>query len=141
MIRTLLASLLALSLWGADDGWKKVRDLKTGTELRIVKAGERQPLVAQFADANDENLIVILKNEQVAIPKEKIDRIDFRPPQTGSRVKAETKTQTDTTAERRGRPNESRVPGSSTSGGLSFGGKPGFETVYRRTAAQTDPRR
>lgn len=137
MIRTLLAFLLALPLWGAEDGWKKVRDLKTGTELRIVKSGERQPVIAQFADANDENLIVILKNEQIAIPKEKIDRIDFRLPQTGGRVKAETKTQSETTAERRGRPNESRVPGSSTSSGVSFGGgKADFETIYRRTAGQ-----
>jgi len=134
MIQLGIALALCLPLFAVDNSWTKVRELKTGTELRVTKAGERQPVLAKLDEATDENLIVILKNEQVAIPKEKIDRIDYRPPQTSSRVKTETKSTATDPDQRRGMPNESRVPGQSTSSGVTFGGsKADFETIYRRT--------
>jgi hypothetical protein len=40
-----------------------------------------------------------------------------------------------TEPDRKGLPYDSRVPGQSTSSGITMGSKPDFETVYRRTAA------
>ena len=96
----LLATLAAL---GADDPWAKVRALKTGSELRIFQKGAAQPTVAQFGDVGEDALTVIVKNAQTAIPKDSIDRIDFRPPKVVKR-------------------NDS---------GVSVESKP-YETVYRR---------
>src|SRR6059036_1212273 len=91
--------LATMTAAAAEDGWAKVRRLKSGTELRIYKKGATQPLVGKMDEATDENLIAVVKNEQIAIPKNQIDRIDSRPLQTGSRVTKESKTttQVDTT--------------------------------------------
>jgi len=69
MLRILIPFLIAMSVPGAEDGWAKVRQLKSGAELRIFKKNAKQPLLAKMDEANDENLIVVLKNEQVAIPE------------------------------------------------------------------------
>jgi hypothetical protein len=53
-----------------------VKELKSRAELRIYKKGAREPINATFDDATDDRLIVVVKNEQVAIPKEDIDRLD-----------------------------------------------------------------
>lgn len=138
-MRTLCLSLLVtLPLFSADDAWKKVRDLKTGTELRIVKRGAAQPILAKMDEANDERLVVVVKNEQVAIPKEAIDRIDYRPPRTNLKVtKHTTVTENDPAAAdvRPHPPTAGSGPGTSMSSGVSYGGdRPGFETIYRRPA-------
>src|ERR1700723_3555156 len=87
----LLLMLAALVAFGADDEWTKVRALKTGAELRVYKKGANQPVLAQMDELTDENLIVIVKKTQTAIPKDQIDRIDARPT-SGSRVTKETTT-------------------------------------------------
>ena len=56
-----------------DDSWLKVKQLKTGTELRVYKKAAKQPVSALFDEATDTNLIVVIKNEQLAIPKDDID--------------------------------------------------------------------
>ena len=71
------------------DPWGKVEQLKGGTELRIFKSGSAQPVLAAFADLNDDNLIVVIKNTETAIPKSDIDRIEARMKGTG-RVKSES---------------------------------------------------
>ena len=125
--------LAAMTAFAADDPWAKVRDLKGGTELRIYKKGTAQPVLAKSDDVTDDNLIVVVKNEQVAIPKDQIDRIDYRPTKPGGRLTTETKstpTEPDTTP---GPPGHgSRVPGTSTSTNVGIGSKPDFELIYRR---------
>ncbi|MCU1235466.1 MAG: hypothetical protein JWP63_3433, partial [Candidatus Solibacter sp.] len=90
-MRKLLFSLsIAVALFGADDPWAKVKELKSGTELRVYKKGAGQPLNVKMGDLTDENLIVIDKKEQTAISRDVIERIDARP--TGkSRVTTESK--------------------------------------------------
>ena len=137
----LCAAALAL---GADDSWTKVKELKSGAELRVYKRGTAQPLTVKFDELTDENLLVVNKNAQVAIPRDEIDRIDARP--TGKR--SVTKETTNKTAESTAASDpRSTIPGpdqprggagggtsSSSSTNVSFGGKPDFETVYRRQA-------
>ena len=118
----------------ADDGWSKVVELKSGTELRIMKKGAQQPLLAQMDEANEERIIVIVKNEQTAIPKDQIDRLDRRPEQKGSRVRTETKVTTEQPGARADlpMPKSGSPQGTSTSSGMTIVGKPDFETIYRR---------
>jgi hypothetical protein len=132
-MRAILMTLLsALAVLAAGDEWAKVKDLKTGTEIRIYKKGSSQPLTAQMGDLTEDNLIIVVKKEQSAIPRDQIDRIDARP--AGRRVTTETTT-TQTNPDARSAepsPNGADVTGTSTSTNVSFGSKPGFETVYRR---------
>jgi hypothetical protein len=127
--------LAATVLLGADTSWTRVKELKSRAELRIYKKGAREPINATFDDANDERLIVVIKKEQVAIPKEDIDRLDARPAATPRKVnveKTEKVTDPDPVPNPRTGP---AAPGESTSSNVSFGGsKADFETIYRRTA-------
>jgi hypothetical protein len=132
----LVFALAAPALVAAEDPWKKVAELKTGAEVRIIKKAAGQPVLATFDELTEENVIVVVKNEQVAIGRDQIDRIDARPPQPGSRIRSESQsTVKDPDANRR-LPTDSRAPRTETSSGLSMVGKPGFETVYRRTAGR-----
>jgi hypothetical protein len=127
--------IAAAALLGADSSWTRVKELKSRVELRIYKKGAREPITATFDDANDERLIVVVKNEQVAIPKEDIDRLDARAaaPQKLNVEKTEKLTDPDPVPNPRTGPAR---PGESTSSNVSFGGsKPDFETIYRRTAS------
>jgi hypothetical protein len=137
MPRFLLLALATLTAFAADNPWDKVRELKTGTELRILKQGSRKPILATMDEANDERLIVVIKNEQQAIQKDDIDRIDFRPA-TKSKIAKETRTtQTDTTQTTPVGPQprgSQSGPGTSTTTSLGGAPKPDFETIYRRTA-------
>lgn len=133
MLGKLLLVLSSVAAFAADDPWTKVQELKSGQELRVTRKASPQPMLAQFGELTDENLVVIVKDTQKAIPRDEIDRIEARPIKKGSRIKSETKVETpplgtgNTPAER----NTSR-PSQSTSSGMSFEGKPGFELVYRR---------
>jgi hypothetical protein len=142
MLRLIPFLLAALTLGAADNPWDKVRDLKSGVELRIYKKGGKPPILATMDEATDDRLMVVIKNEQAAIAKDDIDRLDFRP-RTGSRATKETRT---TTTDNTGQTPVGPVPqgtrsGPSTSTTTSFGtgSKPDFETIYRRTAATSAP--
>lgn len=128
--------LAAAVLLAADISWTRVKELKSRVELRIYKKGAREPINATFDDANDDRLIVVVKNEQVAIPKEDIDRLDARPAATSRKLnveKSEKVTEPDPVPNPRSGPAR---PGESSSSNVSFGGsKPDFETIYRRSAA------
>jgi hypothetical protein len=117
----LLAALVAFS---ADDDWAKVKSVKTGAELRIYKKGSAQPVLAQMGELTDDNLIVLIKKTESAIPRDQIDRIDARP--LAKRVTKETSDKTSLGSD--GQVN------SSSSAGYSFGRKPDFEMVFRRVA-------
>ena len=131
----------ALTAAAADDGWAKVIELKSGTELRIFKKGAAQPVLARMDEANDERVVVVVKNEQTAIPKDQIERLDRRPEQKGSRVRTESKVTTEQPGARADlpMPKSGSAQGTSTSSGVTIGGKPDFETIYRRRPALPPP--
>jgi hypothetical protein len=139
MRKVVLLLFAATLVFAADDPWAKVKDLKTGTELRIIKTGAKQPVIAKMDDLTDESLLVIVKNEQTAIPRDQIERIDARPAGKSSRVTSESKTAAE------GGPNGqpvgprptpgAMVPQTSSSNSVSVGNKPDFETIYRRTSS------
>ena len=138
MVKILLFALLSMAAYGADNPWNKVKELKTGAELRIFKTGAKQPILAMMDEATDERLIIVVKKEQMAIDKDQIDRIDYRPPKSGGpRVTKETRTTLDPPGQVAGpAPRGSGGgggPSTSTSSSLNLGSKPDFETIYRRT--------
>jgi hypothetical protein len=116
------------------DPWSKVDQLKGGTELRVFKTGSTQPVLASFADLNDDNLIVVIKNTETAIPKSDIDRIEARTKGTG-RVKSESTATEKPPDQTSLNPRENSGPSTESSTSLTFGSKGDFQTVYRRTAA------
>jgi len=138
-MRAILFSLAAAALaFAADtksaDEWNKVKQLKSGTEIRIYKKGAAQPVLAKAADATDDKIIVVLKNQESAIDRNDIDRLDARPT-SGKRTEVQsTATQNEPTSKPVDgtRPENYGKPGSSYSSGLSIGSKPDFETIYRR---------
>jgi hypothetical protein len=134
MQRTLFVFFAAATLFAADQNtWTKVKELKSGTEIRIVRKGVAQPIEAKLDEATDDNVIVVLKNEQKAIPKDEIERLDYRP-KPGSRITRETKVTSDKpdTTPPVGMDHGPNVPGQSSSSSVSIGSKPGYETIYRR---------
>ena len=62
----------------ADDPWAAVVKLKSGAEIRVLKRGSMQPVLGVFAEANGERLVWVVKNEQQALPKDQVDRLDAR---------------------------------------------------------------
>ena len=133
MIRLLCSLVIVFGVFAADP-WAKVGEIKNGAELRIYKKGAKQPLLAKMDEVVDDKVIVVIKDEQVAIEKGQIDRLDARPVQTGSRITKETKTST-TDATRSASPRDAvlgpTTPGTSSSSSLSIGSKPDFEIIYR----------
>lgn len=120
-----------------DAGWKKVLEIRSGTELRIFRVKQpTQAVLAKMDEGDMERLLVVIGNEQKSILRDEIDRIDFRPPQTEPRMKVESQTKAtppNTRNQSPGRLGSNDPRGSTQSGSsVSFGGKPGFETVYRR---------
>ena len=65
----LLLMLAGLVAFGADDEWAKVKALKTGAELRVFKKGSTQAISAEMDELTEENLVVIIKKTQTAMPK------------------------------------------------------------------------
>ena len=139
-MRNLLLLLgAALLAFGADDRWAKVKELKTGTELRVYKKGAAQPLLVKMDELTDDNLVVIDKNAQTAIARDQIDRVDYHP-SGKSRVTRETTTKVNDGVgdpkavipgpQQQGNPG----PSTSTSSNVSIGSKPDFELAYRRTS-------
>lgn len=134
MIRPLLFLLaVAVAFAAGEDPWAKVKDLKSGTEIRIVKRGAAKPIEGKLDEARDDAVVIVLKNEQVSIPKDQIDRLDYRP-KPGSRiVKTGDAKQTDPDpTPPAGMNHGPAVPGTNYSSGLSIGSKPDYETLYRR---------
>jgi len=126
----------AALMHAADDPWAKVKAIKSGTELRVFKKGSMQPLLVKMDEATDERLLIVNKNEQTAIARSDIDRIDARPSSKRTVTKETRETSSDSSTDPR-----SAIPGpqpsgpgstTSTSTSYSIGGKPDFETIYRR---------
>jgi hypothetical protein len=138
----LIPALLALPAVAGDD-WDKVKDLPSGSDLKIFERGSAQPKLAKYADLTDSSLIIVVKNEQVAIPKESIDRIDARPPakKGGKKVVGQAhvddpaKPPTDAGPHGPTAGPQSGPPGPNFSSTTGFGsGGAEFATVYRRAS-------
>jgi len=137
MSRVATFLLMAGLLLGAEDAWKKVQDLKSHSELRVYKKGEREPVSATLDEANADGIVVVVKNKQMAIAKDDIDRIDARPGKGPRKVTVDSTTK-QTDPDLTPHPNPGiPVPGTSSSSNVGFGGdsRPGFETIYRRGEA------
>jgi hypothetical protein len=122
----------------AEKPWDKVRELKSGTELRILKRGGNGPVLAVMDEATEDRLMVVVKNEQVAMDRADIDRIDARPVRGGGRVTKSTTTESTngpTSVGPQPMGSHGGGPGSSTNSSFGVGSKPDFETVYRRQSA------
>ena len=127
----------ALLAFGTDDPWAKVKELKTGAELRVYKKGAPQPLLVKLDELTDENLVVIDKNRQTAIAREQIDRVDYRPSGKSRVTKESTTKVNDAVGDPKAvipGPGQQGTPGpsTSTSSNVSIGSRPDFETIYRR---------
>ena len=126
----------AALLQTAEDPWAKVKAIKSGTELRVYKKGSTQPLLVKMDEATDDRLVFVNKNEQTSLDKEDIDRVDARPSNKRAVTKETKETMSDSNADPRSsipgpQPNRPGPTGSSSTS-LTMGGKPDFETVYRR---------
>jgi len=138
MLKTILVLCAAAVAFGAEDPWAKVKELKTGSELRVYKRGSAQPLLVKMGDLTDDNLVVVNKKEETAIPRDQIDRIE-------ARLAARTRTTTDTESAEKNAASDPRssIPGpnappgamhaptTTTSTGVQWT-KQDFEVVYRR---------
>jgi hypothetical protein len=138
-MRALILALTAAAVaFGSDiktdDSWSKIKQLKSGTEIRIYKRGAAQPVMAKAADATDDKLIVVVKNTQMAIDKKDIDRIDARPGPKKTSIQS-TATNNEPAAQPVDgvRPENYPKPGSSYSTAITSV-TPGFETIYQRRA-------
>lgn len=128
------------SLALAEDTWDKVKGLKSGTEIRVVVADSKQPVVGLLDEADDERLVLVVKNEQKAIQKADILGVDARPMSNkrGPRFTKSTTVSNDVTnpkppvANTPGPLNRPGGPSGSTGTSYSVGSKPEFEKVYRK---------
>lgn len=140
-MRTLLLCLaLPLLTWGADDdAWAKLRDVKSGAEIRVYKIGAAQPLTVKMGELTDENLVIINKDKQTAIARDQLERVEARPAGKGRTMTSTTKT-TDSVGDPKAvipGPDQQGTPGPRTSTSTSSSvtlDKPAFEVVYRRQA-------
>lgn len=94
--------------------------------------------MAKMDEANDERIVVVVKNEQMAIPRDEVESIDARPGK--SRVTRETKTTTSDMPDLKPNPGPRGTPGPSTSSSSTISmGKADFEPVYRRPPQRPRP--
>ena len=136
MSRIALILLFAAALFAADNPWAKVTALPNRSELRIYQKGVRDAITATLADATEERIVVVVKNKQMTIAKEDIERIDARPVEPKKKPEVTT---TQTTTDPDLAPRLGAGPPmstTSTSSGMSFGGnKPDFKTIYIKPPA------
>ena len=139
---------IVLTAFADDDAWAKVKQLKSGTEVRIFKVGDKAGVAAKFDEADDMRVVVVVKNEQKAIAKDEIEKLEARPSKGGGMrgmTRTESKTVATDPAAEAGRPKpqgSAAAPGlSSTSSGVNFESKPAFELVYRREMKFSLPKR
>lgn len=140
-MRGILCVLIMVSVAAAaEDGWGKVRELKSGTELRITKREAKQPLQAKLDEALEDKLLVVIKDEQVAIAKDDIERLEYRP--SGARpVTAESRTSSgvETKGATPSAPHTRPGPTGSSTSSLTIGGKPGWQLLYQKRPRGQQP--
>jgi hypothetical protein len=133
-MKCLLVLLAAAAAFAAaEDSWTKVKDLKSGTEIRVIKRGGAKPIEGKLDEARDDAVVLVVKNEQISIPKDEIERLDYRP-KPGSRITktGDAKQTPPDPTPPVGMDHGPAVPGTNYSSGLSIGSKPDYEMLYRR---------
>jgi hypothetical protein len=140
MWKSVIILCAAAVAFGADDPWAKVKELKTGAELHVYKRGVVQPLVVKMDELTADNLVVVVKNTQTAIPRDQIERIDARPSgRTRQVTNTQNAEQNAATDPRSTIPGPNQPPGAvhaastTTASGVTWT-KQDFETIYRKTA-------
>jgi hypothetical protein len=135
----LVLSLAAMAAFAADP-WAKVQELKSGGEVRIFKTHSTKPVLGKIEEVHDDSVIIATRNEEIAVQKDDIDRLDYRPAGGTKGTKTTRTTTSDPVANAAGpAPTHSREAngsGASSSTDYSFGSKPDFQTVYRRPAGK-----
>ena len=112
--------LLACTLaWSAGDPWQKAMELAAGSDIRIYKQGSSKPLLGKIAGIGDGKVQIVVRNDQIAIRQDDIDRIDYHPPK-GKPVTTESTT------------TDSSGTNTTSSTGTSWS-RDGWQTVYRKT--------
>jgi hypothetical protein len=136
MTKALILCCALFASFAADDPWDKVRELKSGTELRIIKKGSVQPILARMDEATAESLLVVVKTEQISLPRDQIVRIDYRPVKPSGLIKEpQSAVVTDNRATGGGYQTGQT---SSISSGINVAGKQQeFKTIYRRPPDKT----
>ena len=139
MTRSFLLALLAVPvLLGADNPWTKVQDLKHGVEVRIYRKGVSEPLIVKLDEVNEDRILVVSMNAQMAVAKADIERLDARPlaKTVPRKVTTESTAKTVDPDYTPVPPGGVKVPTTSYGSTATWGGgsKPDFETVYRRVA-------
>ena len=129
-------SLIALA-FGAEDAWTKVKELKSGSEVRILKVGSKEAVIGKFDEADEERLVLVVKNTQIAIAKGDVISLEARPMAASKVMTVTHMKNTDPAAElakpKVPDPSSPATPAlSSSSSTVSFGSKPGYELVYRK---------
>jgi hypothetical protein len=136
-MRPLALALSLISLaFAAEDPWTKVIALKSGSEVRILKSGEKQPLTGQISEADADRVIVVVKSTQFAIAKEDIEKLEAKPLGAKALKTEQRNVPQDPNVElakpKPPRPGASPTPAlQSGSSGVSYT-RPGFELVYRK---------
>jgi hypothetical protein len=134
MARSLWLLFAAAVAFGAsEDTWNKVKELKSGTEIRIVRRGVPRPIEAKLDETRDDAVVIVVKNEQISVPREDIDRLDYRP-KPGSRIQktGDAKEVPPDNTQPVGMDHHPPVPSTNYSSGLSIGSKPNYEPLYQR---------
>lgn len=134
VIRSVVFLFFCFALLAAapEDDWSKVIALKSGAEVRVLRKGKPKPVEGWMDEAREDALILVIRNEQVAIPKEEVERVEARP--SKSRVTKTESVDTRPSYEAPATPNRPVRPGGpsgSASSGVSIG-KADFELIYRR---------
>lgn len=130
MWKAVLALITVAAAW-CGDPWAKVQELKSGAEIRIYQTGQKRPITGKFDSLSPESLIVLTKKEQLAIPRDKIERVDHR--SGGAGVRTETTRNVGTRESvSSGRDRGTTLPPQSTSSSVRITPRPGFETIYQR---------
>lgn len=137
MVRTLLFLFAAIAAASGDeDPWTKVRKMESGSDVRVYRSGKKKPVEGKFEQASAESVVVLLKNAQVSIPREQVERVDWRPARNGGGVAMETGRHVGTReAAATGRSKDSNLPPRSTVTGIKIRPWVSYETIYRRAEA------
>jgi hypothetical protein len=70
----LVIFVATVTAWAQDEDWSKVRQVESGTDLRVYKKGQKKPISGKMTEANDGNLVVSVKNGQESVTRDQIER-------------------------------------------------------------------
>lgn len=139
----LLFAVFALSVFAgpADspkEDWRTVMAIPSGMELRIFKTDGTPPIVALMDEANDERIVIVIKNEQQAVYRSEIERVESRAKEAGRTTRQTwvSKNQGDKNAPTPYTSKNTPGPATTVSNKVTFGSKTPYALVYQRPSAK-----